>query len=184
MTMIQLPWDGTVNMLEVYNVCPFCHRGMNPTLKSHVGSEKKDGIVHNFLVIWRCTVNECLKDVVTFYEYERADLGKMFFKFKEFLNGTPELPKWPEVIMNLKNGNPDDLAIPEQSKFIDIYFQSISAEFKRLNEIAGIGFRRALEFLIKDYAIQEHSSKIVEIKKAPLLQVVKEYYPSDLFDIM
>ena len=35
--------------------------------------------------------------------------------------------------------------------FLTIYNQSLSAEDNNLDQIAGIGYRKALEFLIKDY---------------------------------
>ncbi len=41
--------------------------------------------------------------------------------------------------------------------FVKIYNQSLEAEHNTLDEIAGIGYRKALEFLIKDFLIQhEH----------------------------
>lgn len=41
--------------------------------------------------------------------------------------------------------------------FVDIYNQALQAEHLKLNQISGIGFRKALEFLIKDFLINhEH----------------------------
>ena len=39
----------------------------------------------------------------------------------------------------------------------------------------GIGLRKALEFLIKDYAIKQQPEKSEDIKKTPLGNVIKQY---------
>jgi len=44
-----------------------------------------------------------------------------------------------------------------------------------LDEIAGVGYRKALEFLIKDYCITENSDAEEEIKTKPLMQVINSY---------
>lgn len=41
-------------------------------------------------------------------------------------------------------------------KFNEIYKQALAAEVSNLNEIAGLGYRKSLEFLIKDIAIQKN----------------------------
>lgn len=43
-----------------------------------------------------------------------------------------------------------------------------------LNEIARIGYRKALEFLIKDYCIDKNKEE-EKIKKEPLSQVIINY---------
>lgn len=44
-------------------------------------------------------------------------------------------------------------------KFIEIYNQALKAEAIELNEISEMGFRKALEFLIKDYVILRKPDK-------------------------
>jgi hypothetical protein len=60
-------------------------------------------------------------------------------------------------------------------KFVSIYNQAVAAESYGLNEISGIGYRKALEFLIKDYAIHIHPEKSDDIKKDFLSNVIKKY---------
>ena len=59
--------------------------------------------------------------------------------------------------------------------FVVIYNQAAFAESHNLNEISGIGYRKALEFLIKDYAIHIHPEKSDDIKKDFLSNVIKKY---------
>lgn len=61
-------------------------------------------------------------------------------------------------------------------KFIEAYKQSEIAEKYSLNEISGTGYRKAFEYLVKDYAcsIETDSSKHDAIKSDWLAKVIKE----------
>lgn len=48
-------------------------------------------------------------------------------------------------------------------KFVEIYHQAEQAENAGLSELCGIGYRKAIEFLVKDYAIAQHPDKESEI---------------------
>ncbi|WP_233554903.1 DUF4145 domain-containing protein [Atopobacter sp. AH10] len=45
-----------------------------------------------------------------------------------------------------------------------------------LDLIAGVGYRKATEFLIKDYAIHRYPENQNKIEKQPLAQVIKENF--------
>ncbi|WP_125607951.1 hypothetical protein [Lapidilactobacillus bayanensis] len=53
-------------------------------------------------------------------------------------------------------------------RFISIYNQSLKAEKNGLNELTGMGYRKALEFLVKDYAIYLYPTEEVKIQKMSL----------------
>jgi hypothetical protein len=65
-----------------------------------------------------------------------------------------------------------------------VYAQSTSAEAHGLAEIAGPGFRKALEFLIKDYAIQLNPGHDDEIKRGQLAAVISKFLPGDKLTIV
>ena len=50
-----------------------------------------------------------------------------------------------------------------------------NAETLELRHICGIGYRKALEFLVKDYAIHKNPSKKDEICKSTLMQCINEH---------
>lgn len=60
-------------------------------------------------------------------------------------------------------------------QFDKIYNQALAAELSGLDEIAGLGYRKALEFLVKDFAISEHPDDAEEIKKLMLSPCIKKY---------
>mgnify|MGYP002775257027 FL=1 len=61
------------------------------------------------------------------------------------------------------------------SNFVEIYNQAYQAEIYSLNHISGMGYRKALEFLIKDYAIHFNLAEAETIKEQALAQCIKAY---------
>lgn len=64
-------------------------------------------------------------------------------------------------------------------KFVEIYLQAEKAENSGLSEICGLGYRKALEFLLKDFAIHTHPELAEQIKSAPLNQCIKKYISAE-----
>ena len=60
-------------------------------------------------------------------------------------------------------------------KFVEIYHQAEIAENSGLEELCGIGYRKALEFLIKDYAVSNHPESQEEIEKSSLGQCIDRF---------
>ena len=59
--------------------------------------------------------------------------------------------------------------------FVRIYNQASEAEHHNLDEIAGIGYRKALEFLIKDFLIYQIPDKEDSIKATPLGTCIENF---------
>ncbi len=59
--------------------------------------------------------------------------------------------------------------------FVEIYNQAKQAECMSLDQIAGIGYRKAVEFLIKDFAISKHPNDTETIKAMPLSRCINDY---------
>ena len=60
-------------------------------------------------------------------------------------------------------------------KFAKIFSEAEQAQQKNLKEICGPGFRKAIEFLIKDYSISLHPNKTEKIKAMTVGQVIAEF---------
>lgn len=63
--------------------------------------------------------------------------------------------------------------------FSEIYSQAFAAEQQGLTEICGVGYRKSLEFLIKDYLILNNPSEQEKIEKKMLAQCIGEYVDND-----
>lgn len=59
--------------------------------------------------------------------------------------------------------------------FIDIYTQTQRAELSNLNQLVGIGYRKALEFLVKDYLAYTRPDEAYKIRKTWLLSCITNY---------
>lgn len=74
----------------------------------------------------------------------------------------PEAPEFPEGVVETS---------PSHGKIV---VQAQRAEANGLGEIAGLGYRKALEFLVKDYCIRKSPTKEAEIRKKPLGSCIQE----------
>lgn len=61
------------------------------------------------------------------------------------------------------------------AQFPIVYAQALQAESEGLDQIAGLGFRRSLEFLVKDYAILKNPDVEDVIKSMPMAQCIEKY---------
>ena len=60
-------------------------------------------------------------------------------------------------------------------KFVEIYHQAEVAESNNLSEICGIGYRKALEFLVKDFIISQNPDHESDVKKQRLSDCISSY---------
>lgn len=171
---MQLPYQRGYAFIEDPNVCPHCHVTIKAKHLNYFLTRDTDE-QECYITNWECTNSSCLKVFVALYK-----LGESEFEFSRYLNGLPKGPDWPKPILDLKSG--DDVNQP--SKFIKTYLQSLVAENDGLDEIAGMGYRKAIEYLVKDWAIQTKPEDIEVIKGKWLGQIISDYYSSDLKDIL
>ena len=68
--------------------------------------------------------------------------------------------------------------------FVKIYQQSEKAENQNLYDICGIGYRKALEFLVKDYAVSVHPDKQDEIESSFLGNCISTYIENEKIKIL
>lgn len=61
--------------------------------------------------------------------------------------------------------------------FVNIYNQALKAKQRGLDEICGIGYRKSIEFLVKDYAKLNNGSNSSEIESMPLSKVIEGFIP-------
>lgn len=70
-------------------------------------------------------------------------------------------------------------------KFIEIYNQAENAEKSGLNEICGLGYRKAFEFLIKDYILKKNKGlDKKKIKEMPVYECINRYVADDSIKIL
>lgn len=63
--------------------------------------------------------------------------------------------------------------------FVKIYNEAYAAECQELTNICGMGYRKALEFLVKDFLIRQEPANEAEISKATLSQLINNKIEND-----
>ena len=160
---------------ETPNICPHCHVANEPRLLHNWFDKIEDVLIS----VWQCNYNKCTRVFVASHEND----GRIYV-VERTLNGMPKGPIWPEPIKNLKDGRTVQTNEERDSRFMDIYKQSLRAEKEGLDEIAGMGYRKAIEYLVKDWAISKNPSKKEEILNLWLSAIIKDFFSGDLKDIL
>lgn len=143
------------------NTCPYCHSMIIP--KEHHGEESKFHIE----ILFTCPNLLCMRSFIGYYTRNAKEVGRTPMHLYEYSSpGEPQEKVFADVIKNLS------------SQFTKIYNEAYFAEQHNLMEICGVGYRKALEFLIKDYAIYLHPDKAERIKKTALAQVISDFVTS------
>ncbi|WP_299134548.1 hypothetical protein [uncultured Tenacibaculum sp.] len=142
---------------ELPNKCPFCHNSISP---NPLYGFKKDSN-YKLDIFFSCPKNSCEKTFVG--EYEQGQ-HKNHYKFlNRVTKGTINKKSFNESITNLS------------PSFEKIYNQAFYAEQEELYEICGVGYRKAIEFLIKDYAKLKYSEQSEQIEKKFLGKCIGDY---------
>lgn len=139
--------------------CPKCHTHISPVFI--IGKSIKHQIAE---LVFQCTFSECNGLFISKYKKDKyAGISSSSF---EYCSSQPLLYKKKKFSDELSGVSPD---------FIEIYNQSMEAFSRDMHQIAGVGLRKSLEFLIKDFIIQSNPKNEEAVKKKPLSQCIKEY---------
>lgn len=139
--------------------CPLCHHALRPDMKpGHLLWDHRSG---PYTVHIPCFCPQCRKMFFTEYSghYHDPYFGTPILKTLFPSNFHPA--EFPEGISGLS------------PTFVEAYNQSLSAESQGLTEICGMGYRKALEYLVKDYLIHLDPALEDAIKKELLSASIK-----------
>ena len=143
--------------------CPSCHTALDPQLLSAYYVKQSNNLPRVFITFFCPKCN-------------RAFLGQYSGKWNSFSNVNFQLDTLIPDGFLPRNFSPN---ISELSpNFVSIYNQAFNAEVAGLDRICGMGYRKALEFLIKDFAIHEHPEKQDDIEQASLGKCIDNYIDS------
>lgn len=131
-------------------ICPCCGTKISPIYLCY---HNNSGVVFS-----RCPIKECGE----FFLLRDLGSGLAFVQ-----NHPMSKEEYSEIINNVS------------SSFVKIYNEAYASEQMGLMEVCGVGYRKALEFLIKDYVMQNKDEQTVEIIKKMLLAKCIDYYVDD-----
>lgn len=165
-----MPMIEIKNKRYEYNMdpdhCPLCHHGIMPTrigANNIVRREIEGDILQ---LVFLCPRSDCQRVFIGTYR-QRLGLHRHYVEGPHILESTAPYraikPQIPDEIKSISPG------------YVELLSQSEAAEAYELDQIAGAGYRKALEFLIKDYAIKKNPAKADGIKKSFLGNCINEY---------
>jgi hypothetical protein len=172
---MNITYNAIVYNVDDPNICPHCHVVNKPS-RRYCDETRDSDDSPAYISVWECANIKCNKLFIALYKIKNGSPT-----FVRFLNGLPKGPDWPQPILDLTSSHGDEI---NKSKFIKTYLQSLEAESRGLDELAGMGYRKAIEYLVKDWAIKEHSEEKENIEKSWLGAVIEKYYSGDLKEIL
>jgi hypothetical protein len=161
--------------------CPSCKKALVPeNLYGIIHEKEKD--IKVLSVADYC--NGCNTLIVSEYEItKQVTIGSN--GFKTLSDSKYEMVKLNHSApINFKERKFDEKLSNLSSQFIKIYNQAKQAEEYGLDEIAGLGYRKSLEFLVKDYAIYKNKEKEKLIKETWMSDCIKNYIDNDQIKIL
>lgn len=150
--------------IEPPTICPMCNHAISPVLVSISLNSNTDGSIMFFC-------KACSKAFISYFQYSKSTTNAKYY-FQSYSRHEPALfvdKVFPEIISNLS------------MRFVQTYNQAAQAESLELLEIAGPGYRKSLEILIKDYAIKKFpdNTGLIIDPKYTLSQCIKDYINVD-----
>jgi len=151
---------GSLN-IELFSLpdeCPMCCLGIEPILEWGFLSNS----IRNLEIVFRCP---------------RIDCQHLFIGYYEKGGGHPKSPYLLEKLapISYKTRKFSEQITLISKDFVTIFNQSEQSEKLNLSEIAGPGYRKSLEFLIKDFVISKKPNKKEEVKRSTLGDVIASH---------
>lgn len=140
------------------NQCPYCNTGIEAKhLKTYIAKYNNTPSLYSLFFCPKC--EHCFIAIYyCFYPY----------------------PTMIEILPNSRNKTIFEDKIQNlSSEFVSIYNQAEIAEQSGLNHICGLGYRKSVEFLVKDFSIHNNPNDTESIKSMPLAQCIKKYIKED-----
>ena len=143
--------------------CPICNNGIDAIIIT--AAQREDDTKMCVEVVYRCPIETCSHLFIANYVLTQRSSGIYYKYFGPATRPSIDKKTFEDAIQNIS------------SEFCDIYNQALEAETMGLNKISGSGYRKALEFLVKDFAILRTKNDIEkeQIKKSLLGVVINTY---------
>jgi hypothetical protein len=156
--------EVALHITSAPNFCPLCYRDQ---VSVFVTAFKPT--YDTCQIVYRCTNKDCQSFYIAYYREDIKEYKTIHEEYK-LITTRPQNIKELIFEKEIRKLSPN---------FCEIFQEAIFAEMRNYKQIAGVGYRKSLEFLVKDFCIKKHPTKKQEIKKAWLMSCIKNYI-SDL----
>lgn len=156
--------------IQLPNKCPHCFIGIKPIViyKTLYDDKLKLPVA----ILFQCP--SCQKYFVSSYKINGS--------FDNSISG------YNSLLINYTYKNTVEYDLPEEletvsTTFKEIYVQSLTAEAEGLSQITGIGYRKSIEFLIKDFLINCQNEEASKVASISLSQAVNKLESQKIKDL-
>jgi hypothetical protein len=113
-------------------------------------------------------------------QVQRQNWQNTVLQFRHWTSGISEDVKaTPKEFKKANNEFPIEI-LKYSKQFVEIYKQALTAETNGLTEICGLGYRKAFEFLLKDFLLKKNpKTEHEKIKNMMLSPCINQYVTSD-----
>jgi hypothetical protein len=150
---------------QLPDTCPICSFSISPTF---ILVYDKDRWTTELLC--GCPRNECAS--LFFAVYTEDTYSHNRFSFRKCYPLTKLKKDFPQEVADLS------------PNFVAIFNQAHHAEQEGLDLICGVAYRKALEYLIKDYVLKVYPEDDSKIKSMPLQQCVQKFISEPSIKLM
>lgn len=164
--MIDIDING-IRIEQEPNNCPVCNHLVSPNrtgVFKEIFTDNKH-LSRYLEVLYECPSTKCGYLFLAHFERKSKQEGYSDGYFT-YTHATPQVFKTIDFNEKISAVSPN---------FVEIFNQSANAESYGLSEICGMGYRKALEFLIKDYCVFLHSNDSEKIRSMLLMQCINTY---------
>lgn len=155
--------DGNeINIQGLPDICPHCNRKIHVELEAYIAGPCENGINMIFLC-FQCPA--CKEIIIGKYDSS----GNVYTLAPQTLGHPSCYPEKSFIPQNFS-----ELLNKLSPNFSILYNQAAKAEHYGCEEIAGVGYRKALEFLIKDFVISQYPKEADSIRKTLLGKVIQD----------
>lgn len=151
------------------DVCPLCHYAITPNRIKEEWYADNYGSRH-LAILYTCP--HCFRPFVAHFRDRTPGTSAM----------SPTLDYCAPELYSVRQF--EDSISDLSPQFVKIYNQALEAENRQLDEIAGIGYRKALEFLVKDYCKHKHPEQSDEIERFPLGKCISDLIAQPSINIL
>jgi len=161
LVILEISRDDINRLQGVPDVCPICNRlgAPNVVYGRHTGTPENPRLD----VVFNCTSGHCKALFVGYYQL--SDIPNKKWELMKSIGPIIQKPTIPDSVVQLS------------AEFAEIFTEAFAAESLGLNNISGVGLRKALEFLVKDFAshVTESPEEQGEILAMPLAKVINRH---------
>lgn len=153
--------DGSYQTCSVVlpSACPICGVSLHPeVMYSAVFYSKNTDELEKLYLLNLCS--SCTECFISEHNYDEEN------DIFNYVSSAPNKSIPLTFSAAIQNLSPD---------FVSIYKDSLHAESLGLTSICGMGYRKALEYLVKDYCISKNPDSEEKISKLPLAKCIEQY---------